>query len=195
MFNRCEAALLAAEVGVEADAADEAETGENLEAQIILANAMKRSNIDCDGLAWSVLRDLVRPLPPHTRAQTHTRARARAHTHTHSDHALLVRDRADSRALRFWRRALAARVRSGPDVVECQREYRAAALRGLRRHHLTGVDEARRRCDGGPRLEAGGSSPSITTRRARAPVWEQASVCCSASFTALSHYCFRTHAG
>jgi hypothetical protein len=26
-------------------------------------------------------------------------------------------------------------------------------------------------------------------------VWEQASVCCSASFTALSHYCFRTHAG
>ena len=80
MLNRCEVALLATEAGLEADAAATGgETGENLEAQKVLANAMKSSDIDCDGLAWSVLRDLVLPVPTHTRAHTRTQQDIRIH--------------------------------------------------------------------------------------------------------------------
>jgi len=72
MLKRCETALLAVgEVGTtteENDGAPQAEAaaaaggedkaGDTAAAQKVLANAMKSCEIDCEGLAWVVLRDL-----------------------------------------------------------------------------------------------------------------------------------------
>lgn len=75
MLNRCETALLSTEVGVDVDAeSGSANYEKRLEAQQVLANAMTSTNIDCDGLAWIVLRDLVLLTPAfiYMHARTHT---------------------------------------------------------------------------------------------------------------------------